>query len=139
MLAISLCLSSDFPSAGPEGQKTVFRACALVKERENLLVYKEDTAATDRLCILSTKAAALTGPEGRPVSPDSIGPGEIVEATSSGVVLAIWPPIYPTVEGIAATGARDPLLYAEGMKAAAPHLKAGVIPPASGSPDSEGA
>lgn len=121
-LALSLGLSSSFSSTDMEGPGFAFRACVLRKEGTNLLVYKEDPAAPDRVCIVPTGSASLTGSEGLPISADALEPGEIVVVTGRGVVLAVWPSIYQNVNGIASTGEKSGRLYGEGMQAAAMHI-----------------
>ena len=122
ILSVSVGLFAAFSFSGANDRENVFRSCVLVKEEKSLLVYKSDSTAVDRLCMIRAEKVPVTGPSGEAVSIDSLKTGEMIEVSYGGVVLAVWPPIYQDVYGIADTGTKDDLLYDEGMKAAAPHL-----------------
>ena len=95
-----------------------FEACVLT-ERNNssLLVYKKDTHSTDRLCYINTKDASVTGIDGKSVTADSIEPGQIIQVTGGGAVLAVAPPIYHTIYHIYILNEKNNALYDEGKKA----------------------
>ena len=91
----------------------------MLTERNNssLLVYKKDTHSTDRLCYINTKDASVTGIDGKSVTADSIEPGQIIQVTGGGAVLAVAPPIYHTIYHIYILNEKNNALYDEGKKA----------------------
>lgn len=96
-----------------------FEACVLTKQSGSLMVYKKDSHVTDRLCHVNIKDVSLKGADGKPVIADSIEPGQMVQVTGGGAVLAIDPPIYQTVYNVNVINGKNAALYEEGIKASA--------------------
>lgn len=93
-----------------------FVACVLTKQSSSLMVYKKDIHAADRLCHVNIKDASLRDTNGKPISADSIQPGQMIQVTGGGAVWDIYPPIYHTVYDVNVLKEKDAALYEEGMK-----------------------
>ena len=97
-----------------------FEACVLTRQKNSsLLVYKKDTHAADRLCTVNIKDVSITGTNGKPVAAGSIEPGQMVQVTAGGTVLAVYPAIYHTVYHINVLNEKNGTLYDEGKKESA--------------------
>lgn len=81
------------------------------------MVYKKDTHSTDRLCYINTKDVPVTGIDGKSVTANSIEPGQMIQVTGGGAVLAVAPPIYHTIYHISILNRNNDTLYNEGKKA----------------------